>query len=360
MAKDENEDDPPLVLDQLLDKPELAEALGSDRFKRFLDHLPVAIAVSELRSDEHIVYANSRFHDLVEGASGWKSGQSWDILSGRSCDDADLSLGQAVVRDSDFVGRFELPHGDGSTHIVSAWSNLIEDEDGMAQFRLVALIDTEDAADRNRLEQMLREKDTLLRELQHRVKNNLQMITALIRLEARQASDLPDGSVFSRLAGRVEALALLYQALAADEKTGEVDLGSYLGQIASAVMQAQAIPGVRLELKADTWPVSVNIAMPAGLVVNELLTNALKYAFQGTGGTITLHCIVDEIGCKVVVADDGIGMPSEVSWPEPGKLSALIVQTLRENAHAQLKVESHPGRGTKVTIQFTRAAASVA
>jgi two-component sensor histidine kinase len=99
--------------------------------------------------------------------------------------------------------------------------------------------------------------------------------------------------------------------------------------------------------------------MPAGLVVNELLTNALKHAFVGReGGTITLHSLSDGNGCRVTVADDGVGLPEGVTWPKPGKLSALIVQSLRENAKAALEVESKPGQGMCVTILFTRAASA--
>src|SRR5690606_15771695 len=147
----------------------------------------------------------------------------------------------------------------------NAWSNVILDDDGAGLFRLVALIGADDGDEREQFEQQLREKDTLLREIQHRVKNNLQMITALIRLEARRASD--QKAAFDRLAGRVEALALLYRAMTDEGQSSEVDLGSYLSQIASAAMQAQAAEGVRLETKADTWLVSINIAMPTGLVV---------------------------------------------------------------------------------------------
>ncbi len=75
-------------------------------------------------------------------------------------------------------------------------------------------------------------------------------------------------------------------------------------------MQAHATEGIRLDLKIDSYPVSVNVAMPTGLVVNELLTNALKHAFDGREhGMITLRCIVDAEGCRVVVADDGVGFP---------------------------------------------------
>jgi two-component sensor histidine kinase len=244
--------------------------------------------------------------------------------------------------------------------VADAYSNVIEDDNGTPAFRLIALVDVtaHGQTQREEFETKLREKDTLLREIQHRVKNNLQMITALIRLEAR---NVPGGSTtrFDRLAGRIESLQLLYQSLSEEEQYKEIDLGVYLSQIASAVMRSHAVEGIRLDLKVDAYPVSVNVAMPAGLVVNELLTNALKHAFVGRdGGTITLHSLVDGNGCRVVVADDGIGLPEGAEWPKRGKLGSLIVQSLRENAKADLQVESIPGRGTRVTIVFTRVASA--
>ncbi len=173
---------------------------------------------------------------------------------------------------------------------------------------------------------------------------------------------MPDddsGSRFDRLAGRIEALALLYRSLSDDIDSETIDLGVYLSEIASAVMRAHAPEGIRLDLMVDTWPVSVNVAMPAGLVVNELLTNALKHAFVGrAGGTITLHSLVEAGGCRVVVADDGVGMADDEIWPKPGKLGAMIARSLRQNAKARLDVHSTPGEGVRVTIFFDRADAA--
>ncbi|RUY80877.1 sensor histidine kinase, partial [Mesorhizobium sp. M7A.F.Ca.CA.001.10.2.1] len=241
------------------------------------------------------------------------------------------------------------------------YSNVIEDDNGKVCFRLVALVDVSahgETEDARSLDERIREKDTLLRELQHRVKNNLQMITALIRMETRNAAE-PDQKRFERLAGRVDALAILYQTLSGDYDKDEVDLGVYLSQIASAVMNSHAVEGIRLDMKVDTYPVSINVAMPTGLVVNELLTNALKHAFQGrNGGTITLHSVVDGDGCRIVIADDGIGLPEGESWPKRGKLGALIARSLTENAKAEFDVKSSAGEGTKVTILFKRSAAT--
>lgn len=230
----------------------------------------------------------------------------------------------------------------------------------MPIFRLVALAGTGRRAhvDGQESERLLRDKDTLLLELQHRVKNNLQMITALIRMEARNLENSDAGARFDRLAGRIGSLSILYDLLSGKDAGDAVDLGVYVSQVASSVMQAHAGEGVRLELKVDTWLVSINVAMPTGLVVNELMTNILKHAFvDRDGGVITLSSLVDETGCHVVFSDDGTGLPDGTVWPQPGKLSAVIVQSLRQNAKANIAVRTAPDEGVKVDIFFARDAA---
>jgi PAS domain S-box-containing protein len=349
------------AVETLLETPDLAHALESERFKQFLDHVPVAIAVSQLRAPECVVYANLEFERLIGMPSTAIVGRGWDNLPGTASDDEDQRrLGEAVAGEQEYVGLFTIEHSGGAVG-VDAWSNLIEDDEGKPLFRLVALAESgkRSEAHHQELQRLIEEKDTLLRELQHRVKNNLQMITALIRLEARNLPDDATGSRFDRLAGRIEALALLYRSLSDDIDAESIDLGVYLSEIASAVMRAHAPEGIRLDLKVDTWPVSVNVAMPTGLVVNELLTNALKHAFPGgEGGTITLHSLVEAGGCRVLVADDGIGLGKGDIWPRPGKLGSMIAQSLRQNAKAQLDVRSAPGEGMRVTIFFARADAA--
>ncbi|CAN5258331.1 histidine kinase dimerization/phosphoacceptor domain -containing protein [soil metagenome] len=344
-------------VEQLLDTPDLANALESDRFKQFLDHIPIAIAVAELTPDEHIVYANIEFERLTGRSAPDVFGKDWGIFtpSAVGTDDRQL-LSEAIASGDDFIGAFALDRGEAPV-VVDAWSNIIQDDGGEPVFRLVALAEASRRSDDDEtdLQAVIREKDTLLRELQHRVTNNLQMITALIRLESRTITDNSTTARFDRLAGRIESLGLLYRSLSETSDHATIDLGVYLSEIASAVMRAHAREGIRLDLQVDTWPVSVNVAMPTGLVVNELLTNALKHAFVGrTGGKISLHSLVDDSGCRVSVADDGVGLAPDTHWPKPGKLSAMIVQSLRQNAKATLDVMSAPGEGMRVTIFFAR------
>jgi two-component sensor histidine kinase len=341
--------------EHLHETPNLADALESSRFKQFLDHVPFAVIVAELRPSERITYANLEFERLTAQSVRVLEGKTWSALPlDAAAAESGRQLREAVTEAEDYLGVFSLQHTE-ETRAIHVWSNVIVDDDGTPTFRLVALARLSATPSAGELETQLREKDTLLRELQHRVKNNLQMITALIRLEARNVADETSAPVLERLAGRVNALALLYRSLSEAPADEMVDLGVYLSEIAAAVMKAHAVSGIRLDLKVDAWPVSINVAMPAGLVVNEVLTNALKHAFVGRdGGTIALRSLVDDTGCRVTIADDGVGMAEGAVWPKPGRLGALIVDSLRENAKAQVSMETAPDKGVRVTIFFER------
>jgi PAS domain S-box-containing protein len=348
-------------VEELISAPELAEALESDRFRQFLDHVPVAIAVSELRPSETITYCNLEFERLTGQSAAEIEGKEWSTLPGVAAPQNDNTLlADAVQSGEEYLGTFAIEHNDGRIN-VDAWSNTIESDDGVPIFRLVALAGTgqQTRSASAKHAQLLRDKDAQLLELQHRVKNNLQMITALIRMEARNLADSEAGARFDRLAGRINSLGILYDLLSGKGTGDAVDLGVYLSQVASSVMQAHADEGVRLELKVDTWPVSVNVAMPAGLVVNELMTNALKHAFlDRKGGLISVSSLVDDAGCHVAISDNGAGLPEGTTWPRPGKLSAVIVQSLRQNAKAEIEVRSNPNEGLHVSIFFAREAAT--
>jgi PAS domain S-box-containing protein len=345
-------------VESLLATPDLAGALESEQFRRFLDQVPIAIAVAAMSGEEHIVYANPEFERLSGRLAADLVDKHWAVFADSGLIDGEpCILGIAITQASDFIGTYRIERADQPPTLVDAYSNIIQDDTGQPAYRLAALVDVtaHEDADRAALAQKLREKDTLLLEVQHRVKNNLQMITALMRIEARNAQGRMDRAPFDRLAGRIDAIQILYGLLSDQGSEDTIDLGIYLSRVATAVLQAHAVEGIRLDLKVDIYPVSVNVAMPTGLVVNELLTNALKHAFTGRPtGTITLHSLTDAVGCRITIADDGIGLPEGVSWPKRGKLGSAIVQSLRENAKASLEVDSRPDKGLRVTIVFKR------
>ncbi|MFJ6322166.1 MULTISPECIES: sensor histidine kinase [unclassified Rhizobium] len=345
----------PMSPETVADLPHLDDALDDHRFRQFLDHVPFGVAVAELASNEVLVYANIEFERLMGVSADELQGKPWSSLPPARSVGGDQDLATAMVAGEEYLGTFARCSRTEPQSQFDAWSNIIVDDAGTPLFRLVAIATTKSGQTGTDLATSLPEKDLLLKELQHRVKNNLQMITALIRMEARNAQSPDEGERFNRLAGRLDALTILYRSLSDTYADETVDLGTYVSQIASAVMAAHAVQGIRLDMKVDTWPVSVNIAMPVGLVVNELMANALKHAFKDReGGEIVLRCVVDDAGCRISVADDGIGLSSPSDWPRRGKLSAMIVQSIKQNAKADIQVDSTPGVGMKVTIVFEK------
>lgn len=343
-------------VNDLFDSPEFAKAVETEEFKIFLDHLPLAIVISKLlRGDQRIIFANKAYEEMTGQQFADIRGRGWSILQAfKSEDDPNLTMTQALSKWEDYLGTFRLERT--NPILVEGYAGIIKDDDGVEKYRIVAIIDVtvRARAQREELARKLQDKDTLLKELQHRVRNNLQLITALIRLDARNQREGSNVNL-DRLAGRVKSLQLLYNDLSADGLGEAIELGHYISEIAAAVMHTYAVDEIELDLKVDHGPVSVNVAMPVGLVVNELLTNAFKHAFNGRGtGTLTVRCL-HEGGNKycVVVGDDGNGLPEGGTWPVPGKLGTLIVQTLRENTKdMNLTVETAPQKGTKIVIEF--------
>ena len=351
-------------VDQLLGSSKLALALESDRYKHLLDHAPVAVAVSRgSGGEQHVVYINKAFENLMSMAAANVEGLSWTCLDGFLSEDSPAqTLGEAIRDGEDFIGVFRPAGPVDRLVIVQAYASVIESDDGVENFRIAALVDVggRERAQIEQFESQIRDRDMLMRELQHRVKNNLQLITALIRLEARSAAE-GETVALARLASRIDALTVLYRTLSAENAPPEIDLGQYLSNVATSVMEVNAIPGVAIDIEAGYCPLSINIAMPAGLLINEMLTNALKYAFVGrNAGQLKLICKQDGGRVTVVVSDDGVGLGENLEWPSPRKLGALILQTLKENAgNVVFRAESIRGQGTWFTLTLDAAPVAV-
>jgi PAS domain S-box-containing protein len=345
----------PAEIDGLLTSAEMIRALENKDFKQLLDHIPVPVAVSRSEGGEQRnCYVNGAFEALSGLTETEVRGKNWSILDS-FCheDDQEFKLGRALNTQEDYVGTFRRGQTDHPTILIEAYVNAIEAEDGSESYRIAALVDVSarERSQREEFQRRIRDKDLLLREIQHRVKNNLQLIVALIRLEARNARDDAKSIDIDRLAGRIEAVHVLYKTLEGPGHGQEIDLGQYAGQIATAAMGSYAVEGVRLELQADCCPASINVALPTGLVINEAMTNAFKYAFADRdGGVITVRCFNEGDRYRLIVKDDGVGLPQGTTWPQSGKLSALIIQSLRENTKAVVAVTSAPGAGTQVEI----------
>jgi len=201
----------------------------------------------------------------------------------------------------------------------------------------------------------LHEKEALLKEVHHRVKNNLQVITSLLRLEAGRSSQPGVVAVLAEMQSRVLSMALLHETLYRSDNLALVDLAAYLTQLGHQIVRSLA-PAAGVTLRLDVEPIRLELdqAVPCGLIVNELMSNALKHAFpDGRHGDIHIAARLVDGGpaVRLSVADSGAGLPADFGEARTRSLGLQLVTDLVRQLHGTLDISS--GNGTTFNLTFT-------
>ena len=207
----------------------------------------------------------------------------------------------------------------------------------------------------------LREKEVLLKEVYHRVKNNLQVVSSLLDLQSRHLSGKTSTAVLQDCANRVKSMALVHEKLYQSGDLSRLDFGGYVRQLAEEIFRSYiATDGrLRVALAVDVCEMSIDLEtlIPCGLVVNELLSNALKHAFpDGRKGEVRVRISQADAGqIRLVVSDDGVGLPAGVETENPSTLGLKLVDMLSRQLGGILSLER--SAGTTVCMTFPAAAA---
>ncbi|MES2116140.1 MAG: histidine kinase dimerization/phosphoacceptor domain -containing protein [Pseudomonadota bacterium] len=204
----------------------------------------------------------------------------------------------------------------------------------------------------------LNEKEALLQEIHHRVKNNLQIIASLLSLQSGYITDPQTLAKFQESQGRIHSMALIHEKLYQSETLAAVDLADYVRSLTGILMRSySANAQVKLECVTDPAMVSIDTAVPLGLILNELVTNALKYAFPD-GRVGHLKVALGAVGggrFSLLVQDDGVGLPPELQLEHVSTLGLRLVRMFSKQLRAAIEMQSAPG-GTRFFIQFTETA----
>jgi PAS domain S-box-containing protein len=205
----------------------------------------------------------------------------------------------------------------------------------------------------NSLRTSLREKEVLLKEVHHRVKNNMQVISSLLSLQANSIRDPTDLVYFQECERRVRAMALVHEKLYQSKDLSGVSARDYLGSLVNDLVATYSLAAeIRIQLEMEEIPLDLDMAIPCGLIVNELVTNALKYAFKGRNrGVLTVEMArVPEHRYTLTVQDDGIGFPPDLDLSKAETLGLKLVWVLSHQLDGDVRVESGPG--TRFVITF--------
>ncbi len=207
----------------------------------------------------------------------------------------------------------------------------------------------------DKLRTSLQEKEVLLKEIHHRVKNNLQIVSSMLNLQMDQLEDERARSLFQESQSRVRSIAMFHETLYQSKDLAHVDMGEYVTNLGKGLFATWGVrPGtVGLEVDAEDVPLGVDAALACGLIVNELVTNSLKHAFpDGRRGTIAISLHANESGITLEVRDDGAGFPAHLDLQRPSSLGLRLVDILTRQVRGTLHLDrSH---GTRFVICFPR------
>ena len=200
----------------------------------------------------------------------------------------------------------------------------------------------------------LQEKEVLLKEIHHRVKNNLSVISSLLNLQSSNIEDESVRNLFQDNQNRIQTMAVIHEQLYQSDNLSEIDFADYLDQLIANLFLSYNFQqsGIKPITNLEHCQLDIETATPAGLLVNELVTNAFKHAFPEGKGEVHINLNVDSHGqINLTVADNGKGLPPELNWQESSSLGLRLVRLLSQQLDATVEVNTSK-KGTFFKIIF--------
>jgi two-component sensor histidine kinase len=209
---------------------------------------------------------------------------------------------------------------------------------------------------------LLQEKQTLVQEIHHRVKNNLQVIVSLLHLHAGQTNDPRVVEALSEAGGRVQAIARLHETLYASDTLAEVNFGEYLQHLTDELRHLHGRAEIIVQVFTDDIVLGMDTAIPLGLIANELILNCFKHAFPSDrGGRVTVSVkyvrdsvrsdeSLDKAAIRLCVQDNGRGLPPGVEVNKADSMGFRLVQLLGQQLYAQVQAHTEAGQRFTVTV----------
>ena len=263
------------------------------------------------------------------------------------------------------IKEYDIDHRklrpDGEVIWVQAQAELVRDDDGNPESLLGTVIDI---TERKRMEEQirasLREKEVMLGEIHHRVRNNLQVICALLDLQAYSTQDEQASEALRETRVRVGSMALVHEQLYRASNLAQIDFAAYVQTLTFNLFQAyQMVPGhVTSKLDVDDAPLEVDKAIPCGFIINELVTNALKHAFpldrEGENEIYIAFHRTAEDEYELVVRDNGVGLPVDFQFPTRETVGMLLIGAYSRELKATVEWQSNGDTTCRVVFSVRK------
>jgi two-component sensor histidine kinase len=255
---------------------------------------------------------------------------------------------------SDFDMEVPMRRPDGEVRWMRLQSRPRRIPEGRVVWDGVQTDITERREAEERIKTSLAEKEVMLKEIHHRVKNNMQVISSLVSLQANGSKDEAVRQVLQEVTYRVRSMVMVHEKLYQSADLAHIDFAEYTRGLLDYLWRAHGAIAAKVRMTFDLEPVSLptDAAVACGLILNELAVNALEHAFQDrTDGEVTVSLQSGADGrTRLCLADNGVGLPQGLDWRQSGSLGLRLVQMLSKQLDAKVEVSS--GHGTKFEIIF--------
>jgi PAS domain S-box-containing protein len=262
-------------------------------------------------------------------------------------------LDRAIHDCSRYQVEYRFRHKDGTDVHVFDNGLFLKGDRGLAVRMLGTITNiTERKRAEAQIAASLKEKEILIKEIHHRVKNNLQVISSLLNLQAGGVKDERILEPLRESQNRIRSMALIHERLYQSENLARIDFGEYLRSLVGFLARSYNIPHVEVNIHVENITLPINTAIPCGLIVNELASNALKYAFPGgSAGRIDVSLtLIGEASAVLTVADNGVGFPLEIDFRNTKTLGLQLINTLTMQINGAIGLIRD--RGTAFSITF--------
>ena len=324
---------------------------SNERFEKAFRNSPMLMSLSSLE-DGAIVEVNDASERVLGYARHEVLGKTFEEIGWMSAEDRARILDGLGRRQR--IRNMDLQlQRKGGRIVHCSFSGEIVNLRGKKYLLAVAEDITERKHAEEQLERSAREKEELMKELQHRVKNNLSLIVALLGFGMDQLPDERSKQAFVDAQNRIRSMSRIYEQLYQSSSFGDIDADIYLSQLSTSLVQTYALDAERFRLLVRIEPIKMDMKrmVPLGLIVNELMTNALKYAYpDGKGGEVRLTFEKLNKNIVLAVSDDGVGLPKGINLETLDTLGLRIVSMLADQIDAELAIEG--AHGTSVSLTF--------
>ncbi|MBP2046353.1 histidine kinase dimerization/phosphoacceptor domain -containing protein [Methanobacterium aggregans] len=226
---------------------------------------------------------------------------------------------------------------------------IFEDEEVVRILTIIRDV-TERKNSENRIKASLNEKEALLKEIHHRVKNNMQIISSLLNLQATQVKDESDSDLFKASQDRVRSMALIHAKLYQSDDLSSINFSEYINSLAYSLLSSYDVSSsVKLNMDLEDISLNIETAIPCGLILNELLTNSIKHAFPNGEGEIFINLKKGEDDkFQLIVGDDGVGFPEDLDFQKTETLGMQLVMSLINQIDGKIEIERNDGSRFKL------------